>query len=155
MRDEIETHLQTVQQNYEKLSQGGSPMRYMETFCHETAFKDGELDVLSICVPFLELQKHNHQSEGKLALPRFLDRWSGNIASPDDHTAFSTTSHSPRTLFQLLNPRNNTRRDLKQVICQMLAPTDRRFLNVSQTWMVIVNNGTRHVTGERMTANAS
>lgn len=104
-------------------------------------------------MPFLQLKEHDHQTEGKFEplelIKKLKDRafHSENVGT--QAASYSAHVHPTRTLFQYLNPRNNSRRDLKQVVCRMLGPRDGRFLYVSQVWILVVNEGgldfdTRH-----------
>jgi hypothetical protein len=74
-------------------------------------------------------------------LKRLLGHSRGSQTNKDQAVARPETAHATRTLFQYLNPRDNSRRDLKQVVCHVLGSRDKRYLCVSQIWIFIVNEG--------------
>lgn len=96
-------------------------------------------------LPFVQLQEHNHRIESELnsmvIMKRLLSHSYGSQTSKNQAVAHPDTAHVTRTLFQYLNPRDNSRRDLKQVVCHMLGPRDKRYLCVSQVWILVVNEG--------------
>lgn len=93
-------------------------------------------------MPFLQLKRHGQQTEAQLKPLAVINRLRGRTAQGQNAAeSQSDHSHPSRTLFQYLNPRNNSRRDLKQVVCRTLDPRDGRFLFVSQVWILVVNEG--------------
>lgn len=116
----------------------------MEPFCHQTTAKKSQPNILSACIPFFDLREHNHQTDAKLTLG-LIEKLRAQSTSSDGSgvqpCTSSDTTHPMCTLFQSLNPRNNSRRDLKQVVCQMLEPKDRRYLYLSQVWFLVINEG--------------
>ncbi|CZT19463.1 uncharacterized protein RCC_05314 [Ramularia collo-cygni] len=137
-RWQVESHFQDVQRLYEKLPHHSNSIPYMEEFCHSVDTYD--TGMVFACVPFYDLRPHGHQTEARLKLSPILSRlWPGG--PPDTPSnKHSSIGHPARTLFQSLNPRNNSRRDLKQVACQMLPHRDQRYLYLSQVWFLVINH---------------
>ncbi len=138
----VKSHLDRVQQLHEKVPQSGDTVRHIEGFCESTV--NDQHTITSACVPYLQLQKHGQPTNQKLDL-RFLLRTavhsSQQSSSSETQPELVDTAHPVRTLFQSLNSRSNSRRDLKQVVCQMLDPQDMRYLCLSQAWFLIINEG--------------
>lgn len=142
IRSGLDEHLSAAQTLHEQLQQNGSATRDMKGFCHVSKGARAHPQMALISMPFLHLKGHGLQTEAQLKPLAVINRLRGRTVhgrevavSRSDHT------HPSRTLFQYLNPRNNSRRDLKQVVCRTLGPRDGRFLFVSQVWILIVNEG--------------
>jgi hypothetical protein len=98
-----------------------------------------------ISIPFLQLRDHDHRTEGIMNSADIINKISGRSRYSQTIRAqagsHADSANPARTLFQYLNPRDNSRRDLKQVVCHMLGPRDKRYLCVSHLWILIVNEG--------------
>jgi hypothetical protein len=143
--DSINAHLSQAQRLYEQSPNSGNAMRGMNGFCHHTSASAGQVSMTLINMPFLQLREHAHRTETELNPMAILNQLLGRTGhGPEVQTQADTHPHDvhpTRTLFQYLNPRDSSRRDLKQVVCQMLGPADRRYLCVSQVWILIVDEG--------------
>jgi len=142
IRSGLDEHLSAAQTIHEQLQQNGSAMRNMNGFCHVSKDDGVRPRMALISMPFLQLKEHGHRTEAQLKPSEIIRRLKGRTIR-DQSVAESNSAHThpSRTLFQYLNPRNNSRRDLKQVVCRMLGPRDRKLLFVSQVWVLIVNEG--------------
>lgn len=88
-------------------------------------------------------------------MKRLLGHPRGSQTNEDQAFAPPNTAHATRTLFQYLNSRDNSRRDLKQVVCHMLGPHGKRYLCVSQVWIFVVSEGKSTHVGWILEANDS
>ena len=149
VRNGVSNHFNEAQRLYEQLTHDGSAKRSMNGFCHHTKAGAGQASMTLIGLPFVQLKQHNHSTEAKLDSVAVINRLLGHSrydqTSKDEAVSHQDTVHATRTLFQYLNPRDSSRRDLKQVICHMLGPRDKRYLCVTQIWMFIVNEGESHL----------
>lgn len=145
VRNSIDAHFGKVQRLYEQQTHNGDATRSMNGFCHRVEASAGKASMTLIGLPFVQLQEHNHRTESELnsmvIMKRLLGHSRGSQTNKDEVFAHPDTAHATRTLFQYLNPRDNSRRDLKQVICHMLGPREKRYLCVSQVWIFVVNEG--------------
>ena len=145
VRDSVEAHLGKAQRLHEQQTHNGDATRSMNGFCHHVEASAGQASMMLVGLPFVQLQEHNHRTESELnsmvIMKRLLSHSRGSQTSKNQAAAHPDTAHATRTLFQYLNPRDNSRRDLKQVVCHMLGPRDKRYLCVSQVWILIVNEG--------------
>jgi hypothetical protein len=145
IRKSVMEHLGAAQTLHEQVLQSGIATRIMNGFCHHT---DGSADrarMTLISMPFLQLREHGNRTEAKFSSMAVIDKLMGRArygqTIQTQPWTDSETAHSPRTLFQYMNPRNNSRRDLKQAVCHMLEARDRRYLCVSQVWILVINEG--------------
>jgi hypothetical protein len=145
VRNSVDAHLGKAQRLYEQQTHNGETARSMNGFCHHAEARAGQARMTLISLPFVQLKEHNHRTESELSsmaiLKRLLGHSRGSQTNKDQAVARPETAHATRTLFQYLNPRDNSRRDLKQVVCHVLGSRDKRYLCVSQIWIFIVNEG--------------
>lgn len=145
VRNSIDAHFGKVQRLYEQQTHNGDATRSMNGFCHRVEASAGKASMTLIGLPFVQLQEHNHRTESELnsmaIMKRLLGHSRGSQTNEDQAFAHPNAAHATRTLFQYLNSRDNSRRDLKQVVCHMLGPHDKRYLCVSQVWIFVVNEG--------------
>jgi hypothetical protein len=140
-----ENHLSRAQIVHADSLRNGNATRSRNGFCHHTSKSAGQLAITLTSIPFLQLRDHHHRTEGIMNSAEIINKilgrshYSQTIRAQAGSHANST--NSVRTLFQYLNPRDNSRRDLKQVVCHMLGPRDKRYLCVSHVWILIVNEG--------------
>jgi hypothetical protein len=145
VRQSVNDHLGTAQLMHEQVLHSGNAIRLMTGFCHHNNGNSDRPRMSLISMPFLQLREYGNRTEGKFGSIAVLAKLTGR--NPSSQTiemqteSRSDTAHPTRTLFQYLNPRNNSRRDLKQAVCQMLGARDRRYLCVSQVWILVVNEG--------------
>jgi hypothetical protein len=148
VRESIGAHFNQAQRLFEHQNHNGDSTRSMNGFCHHSEASAGQAGMTLIGLPFVKLEEHNHRTEAELSSLAMVGRLLGHShdskTNKDQADARVDTAHATRTLFQYLNQRDNSRRDLKQVICQMLGPRDKRYLCVSQVWLFIVNEGKSH-----------
>ena len=134
VRNGVSNHFNEAQRLYEQLTHDGSAKRSMNGFCHHTKAGAGQVSMTLIGLPFVQLKEHKHSTEAELnsvvVMNRLLGHSRYNQTSKDEAVSHQDTVHATRTLFQYLNPRDSSRRDLKQVICHMLGPRDKRYLCV-------------------------
>lgn len=149
VHDSLNAHFDKAQRLYEQQTHNGDATRSMKGFCHHTEASAGQASMTLIGLPFVQLKEHNHRTEAELksfaTINRLLGHSRGSLTNMDQVVARPDTAHAPRTLFQYLNPRDNSRRDLKQVVCHMLGSRDKRYLCVSQIWIFVANEGECHV----------
>lgn len=145
VRNTIHSHLIKAQQDYEHVLHDENVMRSMDGFCHHSDASVDQASMTLISMPFIQLEEHRYHTETKLSPTAIITRLfrrphhsHKDEVRPGSH---NLSAHPTRTLFQYLNPRENGRRDLKQVVCHMLGPRNRRYLCVSQVWILIVNEG--------------
>ena len=145
VRNSVSSHFNGAQRLYEQLKHDGNSERSMKGFCHHTKAGAGHAGMTLIGLPFVQLKEHKHHTEAERNSVAIINRLLGhsryNQTGKDETVSCPDTVHATRTLFQYLNPRDNSRRDLKQVICHMLGPHDKRYLCVTQIWMFVVNEG--------------
>jgi hypothetical protein len=145
VRDDVNAHFDRAQQLYEHQAHDRNATRSMNGFCHHTEASAGQARMTLIGLPFVQLKEHSHQTEAEFKsfaiINRLLCHSRGSQVDKDQAATHPDTTHATRTLFQYLNPRDNSRRDLKQVICHMLGSRDKRYLCVSQIWIFVANEG--------------
>ena len=145
IRNSVNGHFNEAQRLYEQPKHDGNSKRSMNGFCHHTKAGAGQAGMTLIGLPFVQLKEHNHRTEEERNSVAIVNRILGHSrydqTSKDKAVSRPDTVHATRTLFQYLNSRDNSRRDLKQVICHMLGPRDKRYLCVTQIWMFVVNEG--------------
>lgn len=143
--NDIKDHFDKAQRLHEKVLRHGSTMRSMEGFCHKTDDETSQVRLTLINMPFVQLKGHGHGTQAKLDPRAIAEKLLGRpLQSPSpafQHGSYAANAHTMRTLFQYLNPRQSSRRDLKQVVCHMLDPNDKRYLHVSQLWVLLINEG--------------
>jgi len=144
-RDSVGAHLNKAQRLYEQVLHNGNPTRSMNGYCHHTKATASQASMTLISMPILQLRHHMHHAESKLRPRAILDQLVGRSQHNQEIGAqpewYSQSAYATRTLFQYLNPRNSSRRDLKQVVCQMLNAKDPRYLCVSHVWMLVIGEG--------------
>ena len=153
----LNDHLSQVQTFYEKALESDNTKRYMDPFCERKDFTthQGDISVTSGCVPFVHPREHDHEDsttagfttvfrEAIKGFRRKGQKTSEGVNQPRA-AAKSNSEHPLRTMFQSLFSKGDSCRDLKQVACHMLAPSDRRYLYISQIWFLIVNAGMTRV----------
>lgn len=145
VRESVDLHLSEARRLYEQQAHDGDATRTMKGFYHHTNANAGHVRMTLIGLPFIQLKTHHHRTEAELTSMAIINRLLGysghNATTKDRPSCLSDTAHTLRTLFQYLNPRDNSRRDLNQVVCHVLGPHDKRYLCVSQVWVFIVNEG--------------
>jgi hypothetical protein len=145
VRESVNDHFDKAQRLYESRAHDRDAARSMNGFCHHTEANSGQARMTLIGLPFVQLEEHSHRTEAELnsfaIINRLLHHSRGSQVNKDQAITHPDTTHPTRTLFQYLNPRDNSRRDLKQVICHMLKPRDKRYLCVSQMWIFVANEG--------------
>jgi hypothetical protein len=145
VRTSVNDHLGTAQMMHEQVLHSGNAIRLMTGFCHHNNGNSDRPRMTLVSMPFLQLREYGNRTQGKFDSMAVLGKLAGR--TPFGQTiemqteSHSDTAHPARTLFQYLNPRNNSRRDLKQAVCHMLGARDRRYLCVTQVWILIVNEG--------------
>ena len=148
VHNSVDAHFNKAQQLYEQQTHDGGATRRMNGFCHHAEASIEQASMTLIGLPFVQLKEHNHRTEAEFnsfaTINRLLLHSRGSQTDQGQSVAYSDTAHATRTLFQYLNSRDNSRRDLKQVVCHMLGPRDKRYLCVSQIWIFVVNEGESH-----------
>jgi hypothetical protein len=149
IRDSVGAHLNKAQKLYEQVLHNGSPTRSMNGYCHHAQATADQVSMTLISMPILQLRHHMHHAESKFRPRAIIDQLVGRSQTDQKIGAqpewYSQSAYATRTLFQYLNPRNSSRRDLKQVVCQMLDAKDARYLCVSHVWMLVIGEGRSHL----------
>ena len=148
-RDSVGAHLNKAQRLYEQVLHNGNPTRSMNGYCHHTKASAGQAGMTLISMPILQLRHHMHHAESKFHPRAIIDQLVGSSQANQKFIAqpewYPQSAYATCTLFQYLNPRNSSRRDLKQVVCQMLDAKDPRYLCVSHVWMLVIGEGRSHL----------